>query len=294
MLELENVFTAIYKGLMEVTSQHKFHPVFPDGVKKSEVPVYKRNETETLIDYKGEKTKLRVLFTGNKIFLLNADLEAVEDDDSEYSCLSTCLLELETNNEKDVKFIIGEFSETITENYGKKQLIAQRGKAPLPVSRAAAKSGALSYDSNTLANRLVTNYPELKDAYKDNLENFGDFLAEDFFLKHGNQVVQNIIRQNNPQAVKKLFSLLNEIYSDGTNEVQSLIVVTILGEAGRDSEAHKIILENISDLMIENFIHVSSILSKSKSSNMRLSNPPVFKPKKTKKKNGFLSQIGLG
>ena len=290
MLDLQTVFTQIYKGLEDAMSRQGFNSVWPEGMKKAEPPVFLFEGDSAALNYKGEKAKLRVLFAENKIYLLSAEPEADFSDEGAFSRLSTCLLELDNSAEKDVKFIIGEFSDTVTESFGKKNLSAKT-KTPPPVSRAAAKSGTLSYDSNTLANRLAVNYPELKKPYQENIEAYGEFLAEDFFLNHGNAVVLNIIRENNAQKVKKLFSLLNEIYEDGTNEVQSLIVVTILGAVKNDPELIKTVLKNVSDSMMEPVIHVNAILAKSKSINMRLENPPKYKPKK--KRDGLLSQLGL-
>ncbi|MDR1630340.1 MAG: hypothetical protein LBS36_09055 [Oscillospiraceae bacterium] len=293
MLDLRTVFVQIYKGLDQVTAAHGFAPVFPEGVKKNETPVFEREEQSMLLQYAGEKAKLRILYANGKIFLLSGETTAHDDDDSEFTAISTNLLDLEEYGEKDVKFIVNEISDTILDYYGKKQLAAQKSKMPVPVSKSAAKSGALSYDPNTLANRLAGAYPELKEPYRINIETYGEFLAEDFFVKHGNAVVHNALRENNPQKLRKLFNVINEIYEDGTNELQSLIVVTILGSLKNDPAKMKIMLEYISDSMMEPVIEVNRILGKSKSANMRLENPPVYKPKKAKKKSGIMQMLGL-
>ena len=53
------------------------------------------------------------------------------------------------------------------------------------------------------------------------------------------------IRENDPQKMRKLFNCLNEIYNDGTNEVQSIIVITILGSINNDEQ----LLANCVDYM---------------------------------------------
>ena len=45
--------------------------------------------------------------------------------------------------------------------------------------------------------------------------------------------------------MKKLFGLLNEIYEDGTNDIQGLIAVSILGALNNDQE----LLANCVDFM---------------------------------------------
>lgn len=293
MLDLQTVFSQIFKGLGEVTAAHDFSPVYPDGMKKSEVPVFLREEGSKLLQYVGEKAKIRVLYTNGKIFLLTGEKDAHDDDDSEFSALSTYLLDLEAYEDRDVKFIINELSDTITEAFGKKQLATDRKtKMPVPVSKSAAKSGSLSYDPNTLANKMAGAYPELKEPYRQNVEEYGEFLAEDFFVNHANAVFHKIVEGKDSQKLRKFFNMLNEMFEDGTNELQSLIVVTILGSVKNEPEKMKIILEYIDDSMMEPVIEVNQILAKSKSANMRLSNPPVYKPKK-KKSGGMMQMLGL-
>lgn len=50
--------------------------------------------------------------------------------------------------------------------------------------------------------------------------------------------------------MRKLFNLLNEIYDDGTNEIQSIIAVTILGELNNDQD----LLANCVDYMSADMI----------------------------------------
>ena len=103
----------------------------------------------------------------------------------------------------------------------------------------------------------------------------------------------DVIRENNPVKMKKLFNLLNDIYEDGTNETQSIIAVTILGSMNNDQQ----LLANCIDYMCEDMmspvIQVNKYLESSKSAKMRLENPPKYKPKKAKKKSGVMSNLGM-
>ena len=75
---------------------------------------------------------------------------------------------------------------------------------PLPISLAhklakqltlVRKNGTLSYDANTLGDRFTKLYPELRDEYKSNIELYDEFLAEDFFINHGNAIVLRTINK---------------------------------------------------------------------------------------------------
>ena len=87
--------------------------------------------------------------------------------------------------------------------------------------------------------------------------------------------------------MRKLFNLLNEIYDDGTNEIQDIIVVTILGQLNNDQELLANCVDYMSVDMTSPVIQVNKYLAKSKSARMRLENPPKYKPKKKKRKSVF-------
>lgn len=283
---------ALYAGLDEKLSSFGFLPVFPEGIKANELPLTERANNAALIDYEGEKGKLRLLFSENKIYLLAATADASTEDDKDYSKIATNLFVIDEYDMRDVRSVVNDLCETLEENFGVKNVFEKKNgqKKPAVVTRNQAKSGAMSYDSNTLAVKLLGIYPELKDAYNKNVESYGDFLCEDFFVNYGNKAVLDTIRQNNPAAMKRLFNVLCEIYDNGTNEVQNLIAVTILGSVKNDPEMIKAMLPYLSDAMLEPVIEVNKILAKSKSANMRLENPPKYKPKK-KKSGGFLQNL---
>lgn len=287
---LTELMSALYKGLEAEYSKYGFSPVFPEGIKANEVPAVLREGDAMYIDYTGAKGKLRMLYSENKIFLLAAPVEADSTDDAQYSRISTNLFILDEYDSRDVKSAINELSETLSDNFGKKDVFAKSSqKKPGVVSRAAAKGGA-SYDSNTLAVKLLGAYPELKEAYNDNIRSYGDFLSEDFFIHHATPVILKTIEENDAQRMKKLFNILNEIYDSGSNDVQNTIAVTILGAVKNEPTKLTNMIPYLGDTMLEPVLEVNKILEKSKSANMRLENPPKYKPKKDKK-GGLLAQM---
>ena len=104
-------------------------------------------------------------------------------------------------------------------------------------------------------------------------------------------MVIRVIKENDPQKMRKLFNLLNEIYDDGTNEIQSIIAVTVLGELNNDQDLLANCVDYMSADMISPVVQVNKYLAKSKSARMRLENPPKYKPKKAKKKKNMFSTL---
>lgn len=292
MLELNNALELIIKGLEEKTTELGFKPEYPDGVFPPQLPVEEING-KSVIMYRGERGRIRLEYDNGKLGLFCAKETQDDTPDDDMPRASLSLLDLETFNEKDVKYICQEYCETFEKLFSHKPAHSGK-KAPTPVSRTQAKSGALSYDANTLGSRFTTLYPELREEYKANLDAYGEFLAEDFFVNHGNKVVLETIRENNPMKMKKLFKLLNDIYEDGTNDTQSIVAVTILGcTLSENADLVDIAKEHFSDTMKEPVCEIIKYLSKSKSAKMRLENPPLYKPKKEKKKGMLASMLGM-
>ena len=92
--------------------------------------------------------------------------------------------------------------------------------------------------------------------------------------------------------MKKLFTLLNEIYEDGTNDIQSLIAVTILGSMENNQELLANSVDYMCKDMVSPVIQVNKYLASKagKKAKGKLKNPPPFKPKKESKGNPITPQ----
>ena len=187
----------------------------------------------------------------------------------------------------------------IEKKFGQSKAIQKKGAsqkaANQTVSKNAVKQGS-SYDANTLASRLCHVFPELRPLYQDNLTQYGEFLGEEFFTKYGTKVIIDTIKENNPQTMKKMFQVLNEIYEDGTNDTQSLIAVTILGELNNDQILLARCVDYMSETMTPPVIEVNRYLASAmgKKAKAKLLNPPVYKPKKQKKPGFFAQAMAQG
>ncbi len=292
MLELQYALNLIIKGIESTTDKIGLKVDYPNGVRPPDVPV-KQEGNKSVIMYRGDKGRVRIEYSDNKLSLYTATDDESDAPDDDMPRASLNLLILDEYDERDLKYILEEYIETL-----EKKFIGNANKSnkklPTPVSRTKAKNGTLSYDANTLADRFTKLFPELRDEYKNNIDLYDEFLAEDFFVNHGNAYVLETIRRNDPTRMRKLFNLLNDIYEDGTNDTQSLVAVTILGVVLSENADLKERCESYySDTMREPVTEVINYLSKSKSANMRLKNPPIYKPEKQKKKSMMSSMLGM-
>ena len=277
--------------------QAGFKVVMPEGSSKGDSPVGKgSNGVGEALEYKSDFAAVRIEWFDNK---LSFKLSETADESGafvDYKKISDSLLDPETSDDSDVNYISGEISDTIMSKYCK-PTSKPKVKAPKTVSNAAAKSGSVYYDSNTLASRLTTGVlKEYRQAYLDNIQRYGEFLPEEFFNSGCGDAIIDIIKENNPQKMNSLFRTLNEIYLDATNETQSVIVVTILGRMNNDQQLLANCVDYMCDDLLGPVIKVNKFLasSRGKSSREKLENPPPYKPKKQKKQNRFISMLTGG
>ena len=100
------------------------------------------------------------------------------------------------------------------------------------------------------------------------------------------------IRSHDSQQLKKLFKILSEIYENGSNDVQDLVVVTILGEIDNDKELLEKCREYITDDdFYETLVAVNKYLASpaGKKAKELMKNPPAYKP--PKKKQGMMASM---
>lgn len=291
MIDLNTTAKIIHETILQTMKELTFEPVYEKGADRKNPPLRKRDDTH-LMQYDGEKGKLRVLFSGNKVLLLAGAADAESEDDSDYSKLLTAFVDYDEYTEKDIRSTANDIIEALQENFGIKAQQRQNTKMPVPVSRTQAKSGVMSYNPLTLANRLLAVYPELKEIYKQNIEDYGEFLAEDFFINHANKLIIETINKSDPQKMKKLFGIFNEVFEDGTNETQGVIAVTILGSQYNDPDFMQKIVEYMEGGLLEAVVEVNKYLEKNKGARLRLEKPPLYKPKRDKK--GGIMDLLLG
>ncbi len=249
-------------------------------------------EKENAVCYSGDKGAVVLENSDSKFIIFSG-----ESVDTASKKLSVSLLE-DDASASDIKFIVSEAKETLNEKFAAKKAIAAKKssqKTPQTVSKAAVKNGSF-YDANTLASKLCLVFPEMREQYKATLAEYGEFYGEDFFRDCATPRIIAAIKENNPATMKKLFQVLNEIYEDGTNDTQSVIAVSILGELNNDQILLARCVDYMSETMAPPVIEVNRYLSSiaGKKAKKKLLNPPAYKPKKPKKQSAFMQAMNEG
>lgn len=270
-MEISEVFRLIEKQLEKTNTELGFS---------------KSSSEESSISFSGDKGIYRIVYDA-QTSIMAFECAYDNSDDAQFNTISRSLFDAETYDERDAKSLANEINDEITSLFNvKKQVNLDKVKMPKAVSRTKAKNGIVSYDTDSLANRFGTLYPDMKDAIKENIAKYGEFLPETFFMEVGTARVMDIIANGSDADCKKLFRMLNEIYEDGINEVQDIIGVTILGEMKNDPKLMETADKYMSDYMSGPVHEINKITKKNNSLTKKLKNPPPYKPKK--KKNNFM------
>lgn len=295
MAETKEILYRVWSGIKDNMAKCGFDPVIPSGCQSGELPCVESGGKIT-VDFKGADRAVRLEYFDAKLNVLGCLKEGTISD-GDFAPITQILVDVADSEgtvlDKQVKYFINEISDSVSDRFGKdaedKYKRAKKVK-PATVSRKAVENGSASYDPLSLANRFVGIYKELSDVFYAYNRDYDAFLADEFFTLYGNKVVLDAIKRNNADELKKLFTIFNEMYLDGTGETQSLICVTILGSLNNDQELLATAIDYMCNELMVQVINVNKVLGKSKSSRMRLENPPAYKPKKKKAPIG--SRIG--
>lgn len=266
-MQLSEAFKIIEKHLESVNTEL--------GFRKSE-------ETETSVTFSGEKGAYRLVHDGeNRIMAFECAYENGEE--VQFNTISRSLFDLGSVDERDARSTANEVRDELERMFmSRKPVDLDKIKMPKAVSRTKAKNGSVSYDTDSLANRFGVLYPEFKDEIKRNIAAYGEFLPETFFTEHGNAKVLDVIKNGTKAEQKKLFKMLGEVFEDGTNEVQDIIAVTILGEMKNDKDMMAVADEYMTEYMAGPVHEVNKLTGKNNRYTKKLKNPPAYKPKKNK------------
>lgn len=133
MADIYTALTAIIKGMEDSLKTNGFQAVYPAGVKRGELPAVTQGDRIT-VDFTGEKGSLRLRFFDEKIALLFAS-GGSEASESDFKQLALSLLDPETADDKDLRYISGELSETLNNHCGAKTGAETGGKLQFPFQK---------------------------------------------------------------------------------------------------------------------------------------------------------------
>lgn len=228
------------------------------------------------IEYEGEYGKVRLEFDGN---IINVKCKA--EGQEWKTCAETLFDPSEEDwDEKSTKSVANAICEAVATYYGTDLVFA--GKVTKTVNESnliEMTSGALkkskkkdsgdAYDAVSLATRMENIFPDIKGEMIKNMEKFDQFLPEEYFESTVTPLIVEALRSNDRPVIKKVINTFNNFYNEGENDIQSLIVVSILGmamskEDGLLENCEKNLDENLRDALVPVITYLKSGAAKKK------------------------------
>lgn len=273
MIEKSEVKRLIESGLKECLDLAGFSPVVRTSSEQvSTEDLLTENENNfKVLEVANNAGAVRVMWNlDTKDFGLEFSDDPEANPDM-FSRVSLWRLNEETSEIKDIKSIINDFDEAIRDRFVKRVAVGADGvKMPIPVSRTEVRNAGAHYDTNTLASRFATIYPDYKILVKENIAVYGSFLAEEFFKSKAATQVAETVQYGNAQEIKKLVGMFNELYDDGSTEVQQIICVTLLGQFVGDEKSIEKLDQYMSDSLKKSVHNVYKYLASGMGKNKRI------------------------
>lgn len=154
------------------------------------------------------------------IYLKSAVLE--EDKGVEFHEVSSWLFD-ENTDDRDKETIKNDFCDSCLEQIGAKASVTGIKKVEMPNKKKKADT----IDIESFSARFLALFPEYKDAYKENVAKYGEFLYDSFFSKYGVEAIAKVFDEGNKRHISKCFELLNTAYINGDDTVSATVVYSI-------------------------------------------------------------------
>ena len=201
-------------------------PLFEEqGFSRLENGEYKNDKCGILIEYDGA----RQMYTMKKA-----------DEGGEYTEISAWLFD-DSQTERDAAAVGIDFSETLREKLG----VKKNTRAAVIDMPTANKDGA---DIGTFAKKVLDVYPQFKDAYRDHIAKYGNFLYLNFFGDTLVPQLRDVLHAGDKRAIKKIFNVFESTYITGDKDTVNAMLAAIAAAVADDSAA----AENLAATLQEN------------------------------------------
>ncbi len=178
----------------------------------------------------------------------------------EYALASSYLFD-EKCDKSDAVCVGIDFVDTLKKNLGIKSVRSTAAATELPT---AGTSGKVNVD--TLTAKLLANYPDLKDTYKEYVGEKGKFLALDFGVTYFVPEIRKTLDQNSKKQVKKLLDMFADIFVTGDRASVNLVIALLAAAVGKSADRFKAMADRLEEcpLLISAVNQEIAILAKNK------------------------------
>ena len=199
--------------------------------------------------YKNDSKIYKVAYCDEtKMFTISVAALDSDGNAGDYNQLSAWLFDEENHGKNDTKCIADDFSEAVAKDSGIKLSTASSTK---DVAMPEKAESGTEPGIEAFTQKFLAMFPQYKDAYKEMVVRYGDFLYVEFYRHYGIEKMQELMAdtQNNKRQLTKYWKMLGDMHYQGDGALGDLIcVVIIAGSFGNnpadfDAAAEKYLAE---------------------------------------------------
>ena len=185
--------------------------------------------------FKGEFKTYRVAYNDSA---REFSVAVTPTDTENYTVLSTWFFDENDHGAKDTTFIGEDFLEAVAKDLGVKIVKSADGSAKEIAMPEKAAVGA-EPGIEAFTQKFLAMFPQYKDAYKESVAKYGDFLYVDFYKRYGIAKMKELMadEQANKKQLNKYWNMLGDMHYNGEMIVGDVICAVILaGTFGNEPE----------------------------------------------------------
>ncbi len=193
--------------------------------------VFSNGSKAIKVEYDEDKQIYKLLFA-----------EVNEGEIGEYSVVSSYLFD-EGQTKNDAVSVGIDFVDSARKAMGiKSSRRSSTGETELPTAGAGN-----TVTVATLTAKLLANYPELKETYKQETTAKGKYLYLDFCTTYFVPEIRKTLDSGNKKATKKLIDMLCEIFVSGDRASVNLVIALLSAAIGKSGERFKAATDRMED-----------------------------------------------
>lgn len=209
----------------------EMQPFFNENGFKLDNDVFSSEKMDVKVVYNDEKQVYSLLVAKN------------DEEDKEFIEINSWLFD-DSQNARDAESVGIDFTQSLRKELGlKKQRTSNVGaNIELP---SASKNGNINVSSFT--KKMLDVYPPLKEAYKEHIAVYGNFLYINFFGEHLVPALTKTFTDSNKKQVKKLYDVFEDVYLKGDRESINILVAVLCAAAYKNEKATESVRDMLSD-----------------------------------------------
>ncbi|MGI6280048.1 MAG: DUF7674 family protein [Acutalibacteraceae bacterium] len=189
---------------------------------------------------------------------------ASKDEDGNYGemrAVNTWLFD-DTQNAKDAAAVGLDFTATLAKELGLKPVAGTVN--PTVELPTISKDGAMTVSGFT--KKMLDVFPDMKEAYKEHIAVYGNFLYVNFFGEYLVPLVKSLLAGGNKKQIKKLYDVFEDAYIKGDKDTVNIMIAVICAAAYNDEAAKKAAEDMMSadSHFLASYRNFASILPKNK------------------------------